>query len=114
MDTVIAPSALNENFFNEVNLLAPFGSGNLEPKFVIEDIKVLSSNIVGSGHIKSLLIGKDGTTFYSVAWYAKNTLLQNHLERNQKKKINIAGNIRLNVWRGKKEVQFNIVDIAVA
>ncbi len=114
LDTVIAPSALNENFFNEVNLLGPFGSGNLEPKFVIEDIKVLSSDIVGSGHIKSLLIGKDGTTFNSFAWNAKNTLLENHLEKNQKKKINIAGNIRLNVWRGKKEVQFNIVDIAVA
>ena len=36
------------------------------------------------------------------------------LKECEKKKINIAGNIRLNVWRGKKEVQFNIVDIAVA
>jgi single-stranded-DNA-specific exonuclease len=114
LDTSIAPSALNENFFNEVNLLAPFGPGNPEPKFVIEDIKVLSSNIVGSEHIKSLLIGKDGTTFNSFAWNAKNTLLQNYLGKNHRKKINIAGNIRLNVWKGKKEVQFNIVDIAVA
>ena len=63
LDSVIAPSALNENFFKEINCLGPFGSGNNEPKFVIENIKVISSNIIGDNHIKSILIGKDGTRF---------------------------------------------------
>ena len=73
LDSIIAPSALNEIFFEEINLLSPFGSGNLEPNFVIENIKVLSSNLVKNRHIKSLLIGNDGTTFNSFAWNAKNT-----------------------------------------
>ena len=34
LDSIIAPSALNEIFFEEINLLSPFGSGNLEPNFV--------------------------------------------------------------------------------
>ena len=51
IDAIIAPSALNEEFFKEINSLAPFGSGNSEPKFVIENIKVISSNIAGSNHI---------------------------------------------------------------
>ena len=114
LDSVIAPSALNEVFFDEINLFAPFGSGNLEPNFVIENIKVLSSNLVGSRHIKSLLIAKDGSTFKAFAWNARDTLLESYLEKDQKNKINIAGNIRLNEWKGKKEIQFNIVDIAVA
>ena len=114
LDSIIAPSALNENFYNEINILGPFGSGNVEPRFVIENIKVLSSSIFGNGHIKSLLLGKDGSTFKAFAWNAKNTFLESYLDKNQKKKINIAGNIRLNEWRGKKEMQFNIVDIAVA
>ncbi len=111
LDTVIAPSALNESFFQEVNSLGPFGSGNSEPKFVIEEISVIESNIVSDSHIKSILLGKDGSRFKGFAWNAKNTPLEAYLNKNFKKKINIAGNMRLNEWRGKKEVEFIIQDI---
>ena len=57
LDSIIAPSALNENFYGEINLLAPYGSGNAEPKFVIENLKVIRSNIVANKHIKSILSG---------------------------------------------------------
>jgi len=114
LDSMIAPSALNEVFFNEINLLSPFGAGNNEPRFVIENLKVLSSDIILDTHIKAQLIGMDGFSFKAFAWNAKNTSLENYLYKNKNKKINIAGNIRLNEWRGKKEVQFNIEDISVA
>ena len=58
-DSEISPSALNLNFFDKINLLAPFGSGNSEPRFVINDLKVLNSKIVGEKHIKSILLGSD-------------------------------------------------------
>ena len=64
-------------------------------------------------HIKTVLLGKDGTTFKAFAWNAKNTPLEQYLNKNQKKNINIAGNMRLNEWRGKKEVQFVIEDISI-
>ena len=35
LDSVIDRSALNEDFYSEIEILAPFGSGNSEPKFVI-------------------------------------------------------------------------------
>jgi len=114
LDSIISPSALNENFLEEINLLAPFGSGNNEPRFVIENLKILSSDFVSNDHIKTLLLGKDGSSFKAFAWNAKNTALENYLYKNKNKKINIAGNIRSNEWRGKKEIQFNIEDISVA
>ena len=113
LDSIIAPSALNEKFFADINTLAPFGSGNREPKFVIEDLKVLSSDIIGNIHIKTTLLGKDGTVLKGFAWNAKNTILGKHLNKEQKKRINIAGNMRLNEWRGKKEIEFIIEDIAL-
>ena len=113
LDSVISPGALNENFFNEICTLGPFGSGNREPKFVIEDIKVLSSTLIKNMHIKTLLLGRDGSTFKGFAWNAKNTPLETYLNKNQKEKINIAGNMRLNEWRGKKEVEFIIEDISL-
>ena len=113
LDTVIAPSALNEDFFQEVNSLAPFGSGNSEPKFVIEDIKVVSSNIVANNHIKSILCGKDGSTFKAFAWNAKNSPLEPFLNKKNKRRINIAGKMRLNEWKGKRNIEFMIDDISL-
>jgi len=113
LDAVIAPSALNETFFREIDFLAPFGSGNSEPKFVIENIKVLSSNTIMDSHIKSILCGKDGSIFKAFAWNAKNTPLEPLLSKTNKQKINIAGKMRLNEWRGKKEVEFIIEDISL-
>jgi single-stranded-DNA-specific exonuclease len=113
LDSIIAPSALNEEFFNEVNSLAPFGSGNSEPKFVVENIKVISSNIVGDNHLKIIFGGKDGTTFKGFAWNVINTPIEPFLNKNYKKNMNIAGKLRMNEWRGKKNIEFSIEDISL-
>jgi len=113
LDSVISPSALNEEFLREINSLAPFGSGNNEPKFVIEDIKVISSNKIGNNHIKSVLSGKDGSVFKGFAWNAVNTPLEQFLNKEYKKRMNIAGKIRLNQWMGKRDVEFIIEDISL-
>ena len=113
VDSIISPSALNEDFCSDIEKLAPFGSGNNEPKFVIEDLKVISSRIVANNHIKSILIGKDGTVFKAFSWNSKNSPLEHFLNKKNKKKINIAGKMRLNEWKGKKDIEFLIEDISI-
>ena len=113
LDSKIAPSAINEEFYDLINSLAPFGSGNNEPKFVIENLKIISSKIIGENHIRSVLSGKDGTVFKSLAWNAKNSPLESFLDANNKKRFDIAGKIKLNEWRGKKSIEFIIEDISV-
>ena len=113
LDTVIAPSALNEDFFEDINCLAPFGSGNSEPRFAIENIKVISSSVVGKDHIKSILGGKDGSVFNAFVWNGKNSSLESFLDKNYNKRINIAGKMRLNYWRGVKKVEFIIEDVSL-
>ena len=114
LDAIIAPSALNEEFFQQVNCLAPFGEGNSEPKFVIENIKVITSNIIANNHIKSILCGKDGSTFKAFAWNAKNTPLEPFLNKKNKKRINVAGKMKLNEWKGKRNIEFMIEDISLS
>ena len=113
IDSIVSPSALNENFYDDINALAPFGSGNNEPKFIIEDLKLLSSKIIANSHIKSLLIGKDGTIFNSFLWNGINSKFESYLTHKNKKKFSIAGKIRLNDWRGEKKFEFIIEDLAV-
>ena len=113
LDSIISPSAINEEFYKKINYLAPFGSGNNEPKFVIENLKVIKSDFVANNHIKSILCGKDGTVIKSVAFNAKDSPLETFLNKNNKKLFNIAGKINLNEWRGNSNIEFIIEDISI-
>ena len=70
LDSVISPTAINMDFYKQVYALSPFGSGNPEPKFIIEDLKTVNGKIVGEKHIKSVLIGADGSTIKTIAFNA--------------------------------------------
>ncbi len=113
LDSKISPSAINLDFYNKINVLSPFGSGNPEPKFVIEDLKPVNSKIVGDKHIKSILIGSEGTSIKTVTFNAADSELGPYLMKKNKNTFNIAGKLSLNEWRGQKNVEFIIDDISV-
>jgi single-stranded-DNA-specific exonuclease len=112
-DAEIAPSAVNIEFFEKINLLAPFGSGNPEPRFVIKDLKLVNSKIVGEKHIKIVLIGSDSTSLKAICFNSTETQLGYHLLKKNIKPFDIAGKLSLNEWRGQKNVEFIIDDISV-
>jgi len=113
LDSLIAPSALNNEFYREVCKLAPFGAGNIEPKFAINNLKVINSNFVADKHIKSVLHGEDGSIIKSIAFNSKNGPLEPFLNQNNKKKFNIAGKMTLNSWRGRQNIEFIIEDLSI-
>jgi single-stranded-DNA-specific exonuclease len=113
LDSVISPSALNLDFYNKVNTLAPFGSGNPEPKFIIEDLKTINGKIVGEKHVKSVLIGKDGGSIKTISFNALENGLGGYLLKKNNKLFNIAGKLSLNEWKGQSNVEFIIDDISV-
>ncbi len=113
LDSIIAPSAVNLEFFNKVALLSPFGSGNPEPKFIIENLKTVNGKIVGEKHIKSILVGEDGSTIESITFNAVGSHLEAYLLKKNHRIFNIAGKLSLNEWRGQSNVEFIIDDISV-
>ena len=113
LDSKIAPSAINLEFYDKVNILSPFGSGNPEPKFLIENLKPINSKIVGDKHIKSILMGPEGTNIKTIAFNATDSELGPYLLKKNSNTFNIAGKLSLNEWRGQKNVEFIIDDISV-
>ena len=113
LDDVISPSAINLEFFNKVALLSPFGPGNPEPKFAIEDLKTINGKIVGEKHIKSTLLGKDGSIIKTIAFNSVNKDLGEYLLKKNNKPFNIVGKLSLNEWKGQSNVEFIIDDISV-
>ena len=113
LDSVISPSAVNIDFYNKIALLQPFGSGNPEPRFMIENLNTVNGKVVGDKHVKSVLIGKDGSTIKSIAFNATDNDLGAYLLKKNNKSFNIAGKLSLNEWRGQSNVEFIIDDISV-
>ena len=112
IDSVISPSALNIDFYNKINYLAPFGSGNSEPKFIIENVKSINSKIVGEKHVKSILLGEDGSSIKTIAFNASESDVGAYLFK-RNKLFHIAGKLSLNEWKGQRNVEFIIDDISV-
>ena len=113
LDSKIAPTAVNIEFYEKVNILSPFGSGNPEPRFIIENLKTINGKVVGNNHIKSVLISSEGTSFKTIAFNASDTNLSSYLLQKSNNTFNIAGKLSLNEWKGQKNVEFIIDDISV-
>ena len=113
LDSIISPSAVNLEFYRKISLLSPFGSGNPEPKFIIEDLKTINGKIVGEKHIKSVLAGMDGSTIKSIAFNAVENDIGAYLIKKNNNLFNIAGKLSLNEWKGQSNVEFIIDDISV-
>ena len=84
-----------------------------EPKFIVENLKPINSKIVGDKHIKSILIGLEGTSFKTIAFNATDSELGAYLLKKNSNTFNIAGKLSLNEWKGQKNVEFIIDDISV-
>ncbi|MFZ9715087.1 MAG: single-stranded-DNA-specific exonuclease RecJ [Pelagibacteraceae bacterium] len=112
-DTEISPSAINIDFYDKINVLSPFGSGNPEPKFIIKNVRPVNSKIVGEKHIKSVFEGSDSSTFKTITFNCVDNELGSYLLKKNIKNFNILGKLSLNEWRGQKNVEFIIDDISV-
>ena len=73
----------------------------------------VNSKIVGEKHIKSVLLGEDGSTIKTIAFNATESDIGAYLMNKSKKPFNIVGKLSLNEWRGQKNVEFIIDDISV-
>ena len=113
LDSLILPTALNDEFYKNIEVLSPFGAGNPEPKFLIEDLKLVNSNIVANKHIKAIFYSKSNEVVKTIAFNSIGTLLESYLVKNNKTLMNIVGTLISNTWNGKKNIEFVINDISV-
>ena len=113
LHSLILPTALNVEFYKNIEVLSPFGAGNPEPKFIIEDLKLANSNIIANKHIKAIFYSKSNEVVKTIAFNSVGTVLESYLIKNNKSTMNIAGTLISNYWNGKNNIEFVINDISV-
>ncbi len=108
IDSQIDVLDIDSRFFEELNLLEPFGFGNPDPVFLIKDVAVQNLKKVGSkeNHLKFLL--KKGNCFFNAIGFS---LMNNGIYDNCK--IDIVGLPKINEFNGQKKWDFYIQDYII-
>ena len=109
-DAVVSTLAFNEDFYNDIKKLEPFGTGNPLPTFLFKDLKVIKSKILNKKHISLILKSKIGYSIKSISFNSVNTKVGEYL-MNYKNTLNVLGQINENIWNNKKTLQLTIRDI---
>lgn len=111
-DDYIDLNLINIPFFNQLRILAPFGPGNPEPKFVIKNVKVYNSKIFASKHISCLLKSNSNQEKSIRALFFGNSVKNSgDILLKNPKQIDVLGSISLKNWNGREYFEFIIQDI---
>lgn len=98
VDTHLLPHERNTDTLHTIQRLAPFGLGNEEPRFVLEDVSIKSVQKVWSrwvGHLKFTLLYGDHT-IQALQW-SKGDLLDQRLGKSH---VTVIGKVKPDSYRG--------------
>jgi len=114
LDGALAVSAVTSDLVAELECVAPFGSGNDEPRFAVVDAQIAKADIVGSGHVRCFLSGRSGGRLKAIAFNCADSDLGHLLLTATGRRLHLAGTIRADTWQGRTDAQLVIDDAAPA
>lgn len=110
IDGIISLSAATPEFAETLALLEPFGAGNPEPRLMLSGVRIVKSDIVGSGHIRCVLGAFAGGSLKAMAFRAADSELGKALLNSHGEVFDLAGSLRKDTWMGRTQMQFIIED----
>jgi len=114
IDGAITGAAATPELAQVVGRMAPFGSGNPEPRFAVTDLRVVRGEVVGEGHVRLLLAGNDGARLKAIVFRAADGALGQALLGGSGAPLHLAGNLRVDSWQDREGVQLIVDDGAPA
>jgi len=111
-ESEISSLAFNQDFYNNIKKLEPFGTGNPVPTFLLKDLKIIKPLVLNDKHISILLKSKTGFSIRSISFNSINTKIGEYL-MGYKKNISVIGQINENIWNNKKALQLTIRDLII-
>ena len=104
--------SINNNFFNEINRISPFGNENANPLFLLENVKIIKPVILKDKYITCYVKSKYGKMIRSISFHPINSIISFNL-LNYKKPVNIILKINENNWNNKLSLQIQIIDLII-
>jgi len=111
-ESEISSLAFNQDFYNNIKKLEPFGTGNPVPTFLLKNLKIIKPMVLNDKHISILLKSETGFLIRSISFNSINTKIGEYL-MSYKKNISVIGQINENIWNNKKALQLTIRDLII-
>ncbi|MES2059449.1 MAG: single-stranded-DNA-specific exonuclease RecJ [Patescibacteria group bacterium] len=110
LDASIKIDDVNNIFVRDIERLAPFGTGNPKPIFLISDAPVYSVSMFGKTkeHLKIVLTKSNGAPLEAISFFASEKLFE---KSQNKSTISIVGNIERSFFLGRESLRIRIEDI---
>jgi single-stranded-DNA-specific exonuclease len=109
-ESEVSSLAFNQDFYDNIKKLEPFGTENSVPTFLLRDLKIVKPIVLNNKHISVILKSKTGFSIKSVSFNSIDTKIGEYL-MSYKKYINVIGQINENIWNNKKTLQLTIRDL---
>lgn len=105
IDAILPASAVTQNFYHALTSLEPFGQGNPEPLFLIENVMLQHVRRVGSDgkHLQGT-IGSCKVIGFGLG----------HLASHAPQQLDVVCRVGIDTWNGKVTPQLFLTDIRVA
>lgn len=111
IDIALSLSGITEEFANSLAMLEPYGAGNPEPLIMLKNININRPRLVGSGHISCFLGSPYGGSLKAIAFRAADNEIGNAMLHDSGELFDVVGQIKTDVWQGRKTIQMIISDI---
>ncbi|MEL6693032.1 MAG: hypothetical protein AAFQ12_08340 [Pseudomonadota bacterium] len=114
LDGVLALGSVHGQTCQAIAPAGPFGSGNPEPRFVLADVTLRHSRVVGDKHLSITIEDGLGRTARGIAFGVVGEPLGDALQNSAGQRLHLAGRITPDTWRGGEAAQFELEDAAFA
>ena len=111
-DGALAVAAATPELVDLLERAGPYGSGNEEPRFAVTDARVVKADVVGSAHVRCILAGVGGGRLKTIAFRRAGDALGEALLGSVGTDLHVAGHLRADEWRGRREAQLFVEDAA--
>lgn len=108
IDEELSLNEVNLAFVEELRQLAPFGTDNPAPHFLLEEAKVAQLKTIGAEqqHVKFMLTNGDKQLDVIGFGFGSKS------EELQQENTRFVGDLEINEWNGQKKVQMKLLDFA--
>jgi single-stranded-DNA-specific exonuclease len=115
LDAVLAAGGVNPALVESMDAGGPYGMGWPAPRVAMGPVRVIKADVVGNGHVRTIVAGDDGRSVKAMAFRAAETPLgQALLGAAPHRKLWLAGRAKIDDWASRPAAELHVEDAAWA
>ena len=115
LDAVVAPGGVTTSLVEALEAGGPYGAGWPAPRIAAGPVRIIKADVVGQGHVRAIVAGRDGRSFKTIAFRAAESALgQALLGAGPDRALWIAGRPKIDDWGSRPAAELHIEDAAWA